>query len=407
MSDSFDTQVAIVGGGPAGAALHIRLAAAGIDTVMFERAPEPHWRACGVFSSPLTRQRLRDLGVAESEIALLARPISALNVRTESGSACRLEYATAAGPACGFDRMALDTTLLERARAAGGVVRTSAVVSSIVLARGAGEASRLTVSPTGSGQPAATEEWRARLVVGADGPRSLVARTAGVTRSPRILRKAGITFHQEDLGTEADPDGHPEEGHFVLGRGWYVGIAPVPGARVNLGIVVPATEIRRPVEEVVERVIGSTLSAGAPASGKRTDLIVVALPLGHRVTRRSGPGFVLVGDASGFIDPLTGEGLHRALVSAEMASEAIARWSRGDPHALEVYDRRLRSRFRNKDVVSWILQAFLAQPALLDYAVRRLGRRDRQREVFTLVLTDQLPASRGLDPRFLGRLLAP
>lgn len=407
MSDSLDTQVAIVGGGPAGAALHLRLATAGIDTVLFERAAEPRWRACGVFSSPLTRLRLRDLGLADAEIGLLARPIQALTVRTEAGSSCRLEYATAAGPACGFDRVALDATLLDRARAAGGVVRTSAVVTSIVLPRRTGDLARLTVSSTASGQPPATEEWRAGLVVGADGPRSLVARTAGVTGSPRILRKAGITFHQADHATEFILDGQPSEGQFVLGRGWYVGIAPVPGKRVNLGIVVPSTAIRRPVDEVVERVLRSVRSAGVSLGGKRTDQVVVALPLGHRVMRRSGPGFVLVGDASGFIDPLTGEGLHRALVSSELASEAIVRWARGASHALGVYDRRLRSRFRNKDVVSWILQAFMAQPMLLDYALRRLGSRDRQREVFTLVLTDQLPASHGLDPGFLGRLLAP
>jgi menaquinone-9 beta-reductase len=114
-----------------------------------------------------------------------------------------------------------------------------------------------------------------------------------------------------------------------------------------------------------------------------------------------------VGDACGFVDPLTGEGLHRALVSSELAAEAIHRWSRGAPDALGVYDRRLRSRFRNKDVVSWILQVFLAQPALLDYAVRRLASRKRQREVLTRVLTDQLPASRALEPSFLLRLLAP
>lgn len=406
MSDSFDTQVAIVGGGPAGAALHMRLAAAGIDCVLFERAPEPRWRACGVFSSPLTRLRLGDLGLAKSAVDELARPISALNVVTESGSSCRLEYATAAGPACGFDRVALDTLLLERARAAGGVVRTAAVVSSIVLPRHGRETARLTVSPTGSGQHGTTEEWRARLVVGADGPRSLVARTAGVMRPPRILRKAGITFHQADVDG-ALPDRRPVEGNFVLGRGWYVGLAPVPGNRVNFGIVVPATEVRRPLERVVERVIGSVRSAGVSVGPERTDQVVVALPLGHGVTRKAGPGFVLVGDASGFIDPLTGEGLHRALVSSQLASEAIVRWSSGDSQALGDYDRCLRSRFRNKDVVSWILQAFLAQPALLDYAVRRLGTRDRQREVFTLVLTDQLPASRSLDPRFLGRLLAP
>ena len=133
----------------------------------------------------------------------------------------------------------------------------------------------------------------------------------------------------------------------------------------------------------------------------------VAGRLAHRVSRTAGDGFVLVGDAQGFIDPLTGEGLHRALVSSELAADSIVNYLRGDRLALEVYDRRLRSRFRSKDVVSWVLQAFLARPELLDYALRRLASRRRHREVLTLVLTDQLPATRAFDPRFLLRLLAP
>jgi flavin-dependent dehydrogenase len=116
---------------------------------------------------------------------------------------------------------------------------------------------------------------------------------------------------------------------------------------------------------------------------------------------------VLVGDAAGFLDPLTGEGLHRALVSSELAAEGIVRHLRGERSALRDYDRRLRTRFVYKDIVSWILQAFLSQPRLMEYALARLTARSRQRRTLTLVLTDQIPPQRALDPRFLARLLAP
>ena len=123
--------------------------------------------------------------------------------------------------------------------------------------------------------------------------------------------------------------------------------------------------------------------------------------------RVAGDGFLLVGDACGFIDPLSGEGLHRAFVSAAMAAESISSWLGGNRSALDDYDRHLRGRFRDKDIVSWVLQAFLSRPWMFDYALRRLGSRSRQRKVLTLVLTDQLPAARALDPRFLARLLLP
>jgi flavin-dependent dehydrogenase len=121
----------------------------------------------------------------------------------------------------------------------------------------------------------------------------------------------------------------------------------------------------------------------------------------------SGRGFLLVGDAIEFIDPLTGEGLHRAFVSAELAAGAIAQRLGGDLYAMADYDRRIRARYRSKNVVSWVLQLFLSQPRALDYALHRLASRRDLREQLTLVLTDQWRASSVIDPRYLLRLLTP
>jgi flavin-dependent dehydrogenase len=110
---------------------------------------------------------------------------------------------------------------------------------------------------------------------------------------------------------------------------------------------------------------------------------------------------LLVGDAAGFLDPFTGEGLHRSIVSAELAAAAILR---GD---LAAYARAMTRRFRSKDVVSLVIQAFLARPALFAYAARRLAARDEVRETMGLVMGDLVPASRAVDPRFLARLLQP
>jgi menaquinone-9 beta-reductase len=408
MSDSLDTEVAIVGGGPAGAALAIRLARAGHETVVFERWPHVRWRACGVFASPLTRRRLRAVGVSAAELDALIRPISTLVLESTAGTRCRLEYAPP--HACGFDRLALDAAMLEHARAAGAQVKLGAVVRSVQLPARAGEAAQVVMSESGATGPRTTT-WRARLVVGADGPQSLVARSAGVARG-LPLRRAGITFHRRDPWAAAATDAM--DGRLLLGRGWYVGIAPVPNGRVNVGIVIGEGQLRRGLREAktlagaVERILEQFPGPrDAWQAAPATDEMMVALPLAHRVTRAHGPGFLLVGDACGFIDPLSGEGLHRALVSSELAAAAIEDWAAGDASALEEYDRRLRARFRNKDVVSWLLQAFLATPALLDYGLARLAHRDGLRRTFTLALTEQLPASRVIDPRFLLQLLRP
>jgi flavin-dependent dehydrogenase len=178
---------------------------------------------------------------------------------------------------------------------------------------------------------------------------------------------------------------------------------------VNVGIVVPPLlHAKQPPESVADQLIASfPPPREAWMDAPTTDHVAVAGRLEHHVSRAAGRGFVLLGDAIQFIDPLTGEGLSRALVGAELAADAIVATLRGDQSALAVYDRRIRNRWRSKNLVSWILQLFLAQPRAFEYALQRLAARDALREELTLVLTDQARASRAVDPRFLARLLAP
>ena len=67
----------------------------------------------------------------------------------------------------------------------------------------------------------------------------------------------------------------------------------------------------------------------------------------------------------------------------------------------------MRRRFASKDVVSWLVQVFLERPRLFEYACRRIAARTAVRETMGLVMGDLVPASRALDPRYLGALLRP
>ena len=67
----------------------------------------------------------------------------------------------------------------------------------------------------------------------------------------------------------------------------------------------------------------------------------------------------------------------------------------------------MQRRFLAKDGVSWLVQAFLARPALFEYAARRIADRSAVRATMGLVMGDLVPPSRALDPRYLFRLLAP
>ena len=199
----------------------------------------------------------------------------------------------------------------------------------------------------------------------------------------------------------------------------YIGLAPVPGGRLNIGVVLGTSWLAALAETGAASTVKRLLSAIPPTADDPTDWatapvcdrIAGASPLGVRVTRRAGPGWFLVGDAAGFLDPFTGEGLHRALVSSQLATRAIVaalgRDGVGPDRAAAAYDRAMARRFRSKDAVSWLVQTFLARPALFEYTARRLAERPGVRATMGLVMGDLLPASRGLDPRFLAARLAP
>jgi flavin-dependent dehydrogenase len=342
--------------------------------------------------------------VETEELDDLLVHVPALVVQTLRGATCRLDYAGRGG-ACGADRVRLDAALLERAASSGAGVFLGATVKTVA-PQGPTGASRLLVSRQGE-----LERWGARLVIGADGPGSLVARAFGVQRHARRLRRAGLTFHLDVSGAGEEF----RDGRVIIGPGWYCGICPVPGGRVNVGIVIGERQLRRALAsgqrpvDIARRILGQLPEPWHElATRAATDDVAVALPLANRVSRRAGPGFLLVGDATGFIDPISGEGLHRALVSAELAAAAAvsALGDHGTP-ALDDYDRRLRQRFGRKDLISWLLQAFLARPEVLDYAVRRLGSRDPVRSTFAGVMADLAPAERALHSRFLLSLLRP
>jgi flavin-dependent dehydrogenase len=388
------SDVAIVGAGPAGAVLAARLAHAGLRVTVLERSPTWHWRAGGVFASPAAVTALERAGVDAATIERVALPIPAMRVETPGGATFRLTYgAEATGrPAVGFDRSALDPALVDLAEAAGATVRRGVSLTETDVTRLRAEVP---------------------VVVGADGAHSIVARALGVARRVRLAPRIGLTYHLPDPRGDLARDARMR----IFDDG-YVGIAPVPGSRVNVGIVLGPSWRSRLVADGAARVADGIVGAIPPTEDDPApwrgaapcERPAGAAPLGVRVTRRAGPGWFLVGDAAGFLDPFTGEGLHRALVSTELAAPAIVAVVAGratPARAAGAYDRAMRRRFAAKDAVSWLVQAFLGRPGMFEYAAQRVASRPDVRATMGLVMGDLVPATRGLDPRFLAALLRP
>lgn len=344
--------VAIAGGGPAGAIAGLVLARAGARVALFDRARFPRHKLCGDTVNPGALAILRRLGV---ETAAEGLPISGMIVTGERSVRIAARYPDGViGRA--VRREDLDRALLAAAADAGVAVEDE------VLVRGAssvdGRIDGLRVSRRGG----ATTRLAARVVIAADGRHSRLARSLGLARAPRRPRRWAVGAYFTDVrGTAGCGEMH------IRARK-YIGVAPLPSGITNACVV---TADRAAVRDPFRLLLGAIDSepelrerfAGARAVGAP----VVLGPLAVDCEAAGLPGLLLAGDAAGFIDPMTGDGLRFALRGGELAALEALRALEDGGDAAHVRLRAARvSEFRAK----WRFNRALRQLAASPSAVR-------------------------------------
>jgi flavin-dependent dehydrogenase len=130
-------------------------------------------------------------------------------------------------------------------------------------------------------------------------------------------------------------------------------------------------------------------------------------PMARKVGRIAGPGYLLVGDAAGFLDPFTGEGVHRALRGAELAAQAVEGALRTGSGTPVGYERARRAAFADKERLCKIIQLLLGSPRLFSHIANNLNRRPHLAELMKGVLGDYRSAAGTLKPSYIWSLLRP
>jgi menaquinone-9 beta-reductase len=391
--------VIVVGGGPAGVAAAILLRQKGHDVLLLDAARFPRDKVCGEGVSPEAWRLLERLDAAAAVRALGPHPLRGMALTAPDGTTFRGEYGSEREPGFAAPRERLDQALLGCARAAGVEVREGARVTRLRL-----EGRQVAGVELENGH--GPEELGARLVVGADGRHSRVARSLDLLHEHPWLRKFAVRGYWEGM------EGLSELGEMHVAAGGYCGIAPLSPTRANVAFVLGRLDIRGAGGDV-ERFYRETIAARWPRLADRLGRARLLAPpkavgpLALVARRVSAPGVLLVGDAAGFYDPFTGEGVTLALRTAEMAAEEADRALRaGRTDDLRSYDRRRDEATRDKFRLNRLLQGVVALPEVSNFVARRLSRRPDLARQLVGIAGDFVPARTALGLGFVYELLA-
>jgi len=346
------TDVAIVGAGPAGLAVAIGLRLRGIDVVVAERAHGPVDKACGEGVMPLGIARLDELGVLAHLDLTRTAPIRGIRYVNENGvSACAT---LPGGGGLGIRRVALSAACFARAREVGVEIREGCTAR--WLGRDESGAQQLLLDD---------EPIAARFLVAADGLSSTLRKQAGLDRGgPRSSRRCGMRRH-----FHTPPWTDHVEVHFSDNVEAYV----TPLGRDEVGIAFLWDEAKRPhgggFENMMQlfpvlatRVVNRRASSATRGAG----------PLRQRVRAVVADDFALVGDAAGFVDAITGEGIS---LGVETATALVADFATRGGGILHGYAEAHARAFRNYRLLTTALLALAHRPSLRRAAIATLARR--------------------------------
>jgi flavin-dependent dehydrogenase len=400
-----DAEVIVVGGGPAGSLSAWLLAERGHRVLLLDKARFPRHKACSEYVNPAGARLLGELGLAGDLQTLGAHRMEAMLIHAPGGCRFLADFGIAApgSEALGLSRFRLDALLLDRARQAGVEVYEGAHVRDVLVADGSVHGVACTID--GVRMP-----LRAPLTIGADGRHGVVSRALGLDVPLRWPRRTGLVAHYRGVTGL----GSWGEMHVAPHRQGYAGLAPLEQGLTNVAFVTASAAVADragSLEAFFEEALTAIPAVASRLAGaQRVGGIRGMGPMAHRARRIVGDGFMLVGDAASFLDPFTGDGIHEALRGATLlAPIADAALRAGDLSArrLASYRAARRHAFWAKRQVCWMVQGFIATPALMDYATARLDRRPTAALTLAGVLGDLYPAREGLSPHFLARLLRP
>lgn len=341
-----EVDVAIIGAGPAGSTLAALLARRGASVVLYDRDPFPRDKLCGEFLSYDALPILRELGVLE---AIDAAGVPHLERCRIVGRKRTYEFALP-HPARGVSRLLLDATLLEAARRNGARFEVQTVAS--------------------------LRELNAKIVVGAWGRWGRFDRELDRSFVKATDRNFGFKRHYRRTANRQLPTANASIDLYAFDHG-YLGVNSIEAGQINICGLVHASRLtghKGRWDAFVETIRAEEpqLEALYAAHEPAQEHFLSSEPVIFRSRSAVEGGVFMIGDASGVIDPLTGNGMAMAIQSALLAAPLLLRLLE-TPSARATIERDYRrlhhAFFAPRIAWSRIAAKVLSRPRLLDAAL--------------------------------------
>ncbi|VVC03802.1 Digeranylgeranylglycerophospholipid reductase [Candidatus Bilamarchaeum dharawalense] len=395
--------VIVLGGGPSGSSCASFLSKTGRKVLLLDRAKFPREKTCGDGISGRSVSVLRELGILDQFKKVEHEDMFGVTFSSPNGIVVPVAAKAKTSPGFVCRREVFDNVVFNHAKSVSAKTLEGFIAQDLIF-----DGQRVVgVKGTHEGKQV---EFKAKVVVGADGAAGITARKLGSVNDDPAHQCSGVRCYYE--GVEGMED--KIELHFVKEAiPGYFWIFPLPGKKANVGLGMMVRDIKKNkvnLQKIMFDIIENnpTFKPRFAKAKRTTEVKSWLLPYATKRTKIAGDGYVLVGDAASLIDPFTGEGVGNALISGKIAAKVI-----NEAFVENDFSEKKLSQYQNQlfDLIggeinsNYRMQKLSNNPFLLNLVIGRAAKSNYVKGVISDALLNPHDHAKLVDPLFFFKAL--